>query len=62
MTFEDFKTIGEFLEENEKALTAFLDGDNGKAAVLINDFQNFAFDAETADNLLWEPKDDDNDE
>lgn len=61
MTFEDFKTIGEFLEENEESLTTFLDGDNGKAAVLINDFQTFTFDAEAAGDYLWEPTDD-NDE
>ncbi len=61
MTFEDFKTIGEFLKENEEALTRFLDGDDGKAARLINDFQTFIFDAETAGDYLWEPTDDNDD-
>lgn len=58
MTFTDFQTIAEFLEENEEALTAFLDGDDGKAAILIKDFQQFTFDAEHASDALWTPTDD----
>lgn len=58
MTFEELQTIAEFLEENEEALTVFLNGDDAKAAVLISDFQTFVFDAEFADGL-WSPTDTD---
>lgn len=58
MHFSDFETIAEFLEENEDALTQFLDGDDAKAARLINDFQVFISDAATAGDLVWQPTDD----
>lgn len=62
MNFADIETIADFLEENEAELATFLDGDEAQAARLIADFQTFTFDAMNAEDYLWEPADEDNNE
>lgn len=49
-----FRTIAEFLEEQEEQLVEFLDGDERQAGQLISEFNEFIFDSETADDYLRE--------